>query len=72
MSRQGGPVSVNMQESAPARRDGIKLSCISKVKIVCVSIGSQGIPARRDIAARREHVYRPIEQIIYILKVHLE
>ena len=61
MSRQGGPVSVNMQESVSARRDGIKLSCISKVKIVCVSIESQGIPARRDISARREHVYKPLE-----------
>ena len=34
-------------------RDAIELSRICKVKIVCVSIGSQGI------LARREHVCRP-------------
>ena len=44
---------------------GINLSCICKVKIVCASIGSQGIPGRRDISARlditdrREHACRP-------------
>ena len=48
-------------KSILARREGIKLSCISKGKIVSASIGSQGIPTRRDILARREHVYRPLE-----------
>ena len=32
----------------------IKLSCICKVRIVCTSIGSQSIPARRDISARQD------------------
>ena len=60
------PVSVYMQEIFPARRDispcgngvkisrGMKLSCISKLKFVCASIGSQGIPATRDISATRD------------------
>ena len=64
-------VSACMLEIVPARRDippwrggvqksrGIKLSCICKVKIVYASMDSEGIPARRDISATREHVYRP-------------
>ena len=58
-------VYVYMKEIVPARRDippcrvgvkiswGIKLLCMCKPKIVCASIGSQGIPARRDISVSR-------------------
>ena len=40
---------------------GIKFSCIYKVKMVCASIGSQGIPVRRDTLTRWGHKYRPLE-----------
>ena len=64
--RGNPPVSVYILEIVPARRDeniiGIKLSCIiCQGKIVCPFIGSQGIRARRDISARLEHVYVPLE-----------
>ena len=47
-------------ENIPSRRDGMKIPCKRKAKIVCVSIGSRSIPARRDIAPRPDHVNRPV------------
>ena len=54
------PVSVYMEKIIPARRDGIKIPYKRKVKVVCVSMGSWGIPAMRNIPARRAHVNRPL------------
>ena len=54
-------------ENISARRDGMIIPCKSKLKIVCVSIGSRSIPAkrdippRRDIPAKQDHVNRPLE-----------
>ena len=57
--KAGYPTLPRRGESIRVRRDGTNLSCICKVKIVCASIGSQGIPSKRDIPARWEHIYKP-------------